>query len=320
MAIGIPTISVVIPTYNRQGSILNCIRSVQEQSVAVTEIIVVDDCSDDGTISVVRTVDDPRIRLVCLTHRSGAQSARNAGIREARGKWIAFLDSDDEWLPTKIERQLEVVNRVGNNPFVVVHTDCWISHRAGQECTLWNIPAVEGDEAYQRLLAVGGPLFQAMLTSRIALEEIGLLDEAVPSFQEWDTAIRLAKICRFYHVKEPLFIYHRYGNDTISGNPMRAVVGYKYIIEKFRDEIRLNCGENAVDAHLRYCALRALQIRAFSEAREILETTSRSSLKTLFLIGMSDLGKAGGQYLAKSVALLADYMIRAFGAFNREER
>jgi glycosyltransferase involved in cell wall biosynthesis len=102
-------ISVVVPTYKRRDWIGQCIKSILDQTYRSFEIIVVDDGSDDDTESIVRALDtDARIRYFRQKNQ-GPASARNKGIKEAKGNWIAFLDSDDQWLPWKLEVQVKVM-------------------------------------------------------------------------------------------------------------------------------------------------------------------------------------------------------------------
>jgi glycosyltransferase involved in cell wall biosynthesis len=106
-------VSVIMPTYNCAPYIAETIRSVQSQTYKNWEIIIVDDCSTDNTYSIVETFKDKRIRYFKNSKNSGAALSRNWALREARGKWIAFLDSDDLWVPTKLEHQLKFM--VENN-------------------------------------------------------------------------------------------------------------------------------------------------------------------------------------------------------------
>lgn len=106
-------VSVVLPNYNREATIRRSIDSVLRQTYTQFELIVVDDGSDDASISIVESYDDPRIRLVVLEQNSGASAARNSGIEAAVGEFVAFQDSDDEWLPEKLEHQ---VNHMAENP------------------------------------------------------------------------------------------------------------------------------------------------------------------------------------------------------------
>ena len=244
-------ISVVIPAFNRSKTIGYCLNSVTKQTYENLDIIVVDDGSTDDTLDIVKAMDDERIRCIALGNRSGAQAARNRGIREARGSWVAFLDSDDEWVLDKINKQVSVLSEHGENPHIAVHGDCIrCSHQQGERET-WHLPITEGEDAYRLLLSRPAPLFPCILVSKNALEEIGYLDESVHSYQEWDTAIRLARCCTFVHIKDPLCIYYLHEGETISKDSTGEFLGYQYIIEKYKDEIITVCGLETWKAHLR---------------------------------------------------------------------
>lgn len=109
-------VSIITPTYNCGRFIAETIRSVQAQTYANWEMIIVDDCSTDNTKTVVEqfSKSDSRIRYYCLPTNSGAAVARNAALRRASGRWIAFLDSDDLWLPEKLERQIQFMIEKGH--------------------------------------------------------------------------------------------------------------------------------------------------------------------------------------------------------------
>ena len=116
-----PTVSVIIPTFNRSKLVVNAIRSVLCQTYRDYEIIVVDDGSTDDTAEALTPYMD-RIRYVYQANL-GPGAAQNRGIQLARGKWISILASDDLWLPTKLEAQLKVVTMLGNG-FGACFTDC----------------------------------------------------------------------------------------------------------------------------------------------------------------------------------------------------
>lgn len=283
----IPLISVVIPAYNRSKTITYCLDSVLKQTVSLYEIIVVDDCSTDGTVGIVRNYKDPRIRCVVLNKNSGAQAARNRGIHEARGEWIAFHDSDDEWLSEKLEQQLKALCRNNFEPFTVVHTNCWryeVARGTKEICNIW---PVDGKNTFGQMLSSTGPMFPGILTSKAALEKIGFLDESVPSYQEWDTSIRLARECCFIHIREPLFVYHIQCGDTISKDKLRDIVGYQYIVDKFWDDIIQQCGTKVLNDHLFINALKAICWGYFAEAQKILEKTLGRSMRAYLLCYMA---------------------------------
>lgn len=108
-------VSVIMPSYNCAPYIEASIRSVQAQTYREWELIVVDDCNTDGSYEKVQAMqrDDERIRVLRQERRQGAATARNRALREARGRWIAFLDSDDQWEPKKLERQISFMEAHG---------------------------------------------------------------------------------------------------------------------------------------------------------------------------------------------------------------
>lgn len=104
-----PVVTVIIPTFNSAAFIVDSIQSVLAQSFQAFEIIVVDDASQDGTVSLVRSFQEARLSLIELPHNRGPAAARNAGIHQATGRFLAFLDSDDLWHPRKLELQLQAM-------------------------------------------------------------------------------------------------------------------------------------------------------------------------------------------------------------------
>ena len=270
----LPLISVVIPVYNRAETIAYCLDSVCNQTFRPHEVIVVDDCSTDATVKIVNDYGriHPLVRCVVLGKNSGAQAARNCGIREAQGEWIAFQDSDDKWLPEKLEKQVAAVKAADLNPMTVVHTDAFLFDPNTGAHELWSLPGLDG-EVFTELLRSPGPFFPSILTSKIALERIGLLDENVPSYQEWDTVIRLAKESRFIHLREPSFVYYLHSGETISKSKMKTIEGYQYVIDKHRYEILNYCGTATMNNHLRTNALKAMRWGYYAKAREILAKT-----------------------------------------------
>lgn len=240
-------ISVVIPTYNREKTIKRCIFSILKQTQKPFEIIVVDDGSTDRTTELVESLNDESIRLIRQNHK-GAQVARNMGILNARGNYIAFLDSDDEWMPNCVETYLKCL--ADGNENKVLFADCYVLNEVKNETKIWRLPGKSGN-VYGFLLAQAGPMFQGMLAPKDALIKAGLLDEHVVAFQEWDTAIALSKENRFVHIKRPLFIYHMHEGDTISKSKKAGIEGYDYIVTKYKNEIVRKNGYYCLCQHYR---------------------------------------------------------------------
>src|SRR5262245_7125063 len=106
---GQPAVSIIIPTYNRTGFLRAAVASALAQTLHDFEIIVVDDASKDDTERVLRHFEDSRITLIRHEINRGVAAARNTGVENAKGKYFAFLDDDDEWLPNKLNRQFELL-------------------------------------------------------------------------------------------------------------------------------------------------------------------------------------------------------------------
>ncbi|MBT8087911.1 MAG: glycosyltransferase family 2 protein, partial [Gammaproteobacteria bacterium] len=144
-----PKISVVIPAYNVAAFIEDAINSVLGQTHRDFEVIVVDDGSPDDTASIVKRFDDPRIRLVSQPNR-GLAGARNTGIRCADGEYVAFLDADDLWRPTKLE---EHVRHLDENPELgVSYSTSQFIDEAGAPLNLFQKPKLSGIDAADLLL------------------------------------------------------------------------------------------------------------------------------------------------------------------------
>lgn len=240
-------ISVVIPTYNREKTIKRCLDSILCQSYMPVEIIVVDDGSDDNTISIIQKMDISILKIIQQNHR-GAQAARNLGILNAIGDYIAFLDSDDEWLPNILERQIEILTK---NKDSVVYTDCYTVDDRTLKKKRWKLPCKSGN-VYKSLLSHPAPMFQGMLVRKEWLLDMGLLDENVVAYQEWETSIRLAKYHEFVHISEPLFLYHFHSGATISKDVSKGLEGYIYIINKYRKDIKEQIGIAGLYIHIKF--------------------------------------------------------------------
>jgi glycosyltransferase involved in cell wall biosynthesis len=151
-------VSVVIPTADRSDLVVRAVQSVLSQSYRDLEVIVVIDGPDPGSRAAVSGVSDPRVRSLELDERVGPGAARNAGVAESRGTWIAFLDDDDEWLPERVERQLETARRVAGDARVIV--GCVETRGGGHPGSVWprRLPALD-EPLSEYLFARRGPFW-----------------------------------------------------------------------------------------------------------------------------------------------------------------
>lgn len=209
-----PLVSAVIPTRGRPSLLAAAIRSALRQTWWNLEIVVVVDGPCAKTEAVLAGFSDPRLRVVLLPETCGGSAARNAGVRVARGEWIAFLDDDDEWLPQKIERQIAALRRM-HDWFPVV--SCRLIARSPRSSRVlplrcYDSAAPLGDYLFVRSgLTDPGGLMQTstLLAPRDLLLAIPFR-EGLERHQDWDWLIRVAA-CRgvaFHMVPQPLAIWH----------------------------------------------------------------------------------------------------------------
>jgi len=184
-----PRVSVIIPAFNRAEQIGAAINSALTQTFGDIEIIVVDDGSTDKTVGVVREVTDDRVRLVAHERNRGAAAARNSGIAAAQGEFIAFLDSDDTWMPEKLERQLSLLSANSSAEAAI----CGAHIRLLDQGRSFDAELPQPDDWLKRLLADCGVNPGATLViRRAAATAIGPMDEELPRFEDWDWLVRYA--------------------------------------------------------------------------------------------------------------------------------
>jgi glycosyltransferase involved in cell wall biosynthesis len=244
-------VSIVIPAYNREKTLKRAVESVLTQTIQDIEVIVVDDASMDNTVAVAKELarSDPRVRLIQSTSHHGAQAARNLGARDADGDWLCFFDSDDYMLPASVKMRLRLAHDRG---LKVVHSDAFVL-RSNQPRALFGVPPLSGF-IYDELLRTPGPMFPGMIVRADVFREMGELDEDVIAYQEWDTAIRLARRHTFGFLPEPTFVYDCTGDDTISKDLTRSAMGYEYVVNKHRFEIIRRLGPRAMSQHFNIIA------------------------------------------------------------------
>ncbi len=232
-------VSIVIPAFNRESSIVAAVESVLRQSWTDIEVIVVDDASTDGTVAAARTISDPRFRLIESARNGGISAARNAGIGAAKGSWIAFQDSDDEWLPTKLEKQMA---RLLGAPDDVIASYCGFlildepgaeRPRAGvRYCPDAGLRLLDG-QILETLLVTNPVSTQTLVARKSVLEAVGLFDEGLKSLVDWDLGIRLAQAGRFQFIDEPLVI-QRFSANSITKDEKKRVQSWEHVLQKHK--------------------------------------------------------------------------------------
>ena len=204
-----PLVSVIIPTYNRAHSIEPAVRSVLAQTYTARGLIIVDDGSTDGTTEVLSRFGDA-VRVIRQSN-AGPSAARNAGVRAARGELVAFLDSDDEWLPEKLERQVPLMRAAD----VVLSATNWRS-KDQSECFINSEKSWECDSAPAFVSQPGGhpTMLSSWLVRRDVLVALGGFDESLSYGEDNDLLFRLAFRGRFAVTREVLLL-RQAGLDTV---------------------------------------------------------------------------------------------------------
>lgn len=226
-----PKVSVIIPTYNRAHLLRRAVLSVQAQTLPDWEVIVVDDCSTEDIAGALAEFDDRRIRLIRHPVNRGAPAARNTGIASASAPWIAFLDSDDEWLPEKLARQWRLVRGGADAPLLIY---------SGFEKVGWprqpSPPTRRGHVFIDLLEENFVGTCSTPLVRNQALQSVGGFDTEMRSCQDWDLWLRLARQGPFDFVAETLVRYH-HQPDSITMNRAAFVAGHRRLEAKWSRDI-----------------------------------------------------------------------------------
>jgi glycosyltransferase involved in cell wall biosynthesis len=198
-----PTVSVIVPVYNRARLIGRALESVRLQTYRDFEVVLGDDASTDDTVAVAQQ-DWPELKVARLGVNRGASSARNAAIRESRGRFLAFLDSDDEWLPEKLRVQMDYLQR---HPEVAV---CACAYRKQwRDGRTMLVPAphpADLTKALHSALDFHGA--STPVVRREVLDEVGYQDEDMRILEDWDWMLRISQRHRIEVLDEPLAIIH----------------------------------------------------------------------------------------------------------------
>ena len=193
-----PIVSVIIPAYNRASTIARSVESALAQTLRDLEVIVVDDGSSDKTRDVVQSIRDERLTLICHATNLGAAAARNTGMKASQTKYIAWLDSDDEWFPEKLQTQLDVFQHTASDVKA-----CYCAHeRVEQGRMRIHLP----QQKDRKKLFLGCDLGPGttLLFERTVLDQVGYLDESLGRYEDWDWLLRYCSIYGLVGLERPL--------------------------------------------------------------------------------------------------------------------
>ncbi len=248
-------ISVIIPAYNAERTILETIASVQAQTFSDFEIIVINDGSTDTTLAQLGTVRDSRLR-VCSFENGGLATARNRGIKEATGDYIAFLDADDLWMPQKLECQIEALQSYPEAGVAYSWTTC-MREEEGETLFFKGPTAPFTGNVYPQLLLhnfVGSG--SCILATRPAIESVGEFDALPKGSEDWDYYLRLAAQWPFTVVPEYHILYRQAAGSMSTNIKLMADGGLTLIDKAFNQAPAQlqHLKPQALSICYRYCA------------------------------------------------------------------
>lgn len=281
-----PLISCIIPTHNRAGKLTTAAESVLTQTYSNIELLIVDDQSKDNTKEVVELMmqKDNRIKYL-LNPTKGANNARNFGITNAKGQYIAFLDDDDKWTNTKLEKQLNAFKGLGDEygvvycPFVRKSTKGKIGRRHPSRFS-----GVKNGDILDRLLKRNFITTSTLFVKAEVFKKSGMFSPKYKSFQDWELLTRIACDYHFYFLDEVLVNLYE-SNDSITlnkkGRVLTKIMHLKQFMHLYKQRPRT--------LSFRFCDLgfTLLKLKRYGHARFFLRKSlqyNRLNMEALFYL------------------------------------
>lgn len=224
----IPTVSVVLPTFNRSDVLATAIDSVLSQTYSELELLVIDDASSDNTAEILNSYKDTRLRVISLAENVGASAARNIGMKHAMGEFIAFQDSDDEWISTKLEKQVGVLT--ADHAEAIIAVGCGWSLATGRDGRIPPHPLIGYREIMSGAAGTGSP---TLLVRR--LDDQPQWDTTLPALEDRDFLLQYARLGTVALVRESLVRVGRGRSDHLA-TPEKALRSYELMLNKYRTD------------------------------------------------------------------------------------
>ncbi|MFH1308706.1 MAG: glycosyltransferase [Patescibacteria group bacterium] len=231
-------VSVIIPTYNHAEFLERAIKSVLDQTFQDFEIIVVDDGSTDNTKAVVNKLknQDYKIKYICQKNSGGPSSPKNRGIKSSKGEYIAFLDSDDEWFPDKLEKQIKLFKQADASCGLVT-CNAIIIDKDGNELAKYKTPKYK--EPLKELLKLDYIFSNSsIILSRRVINKVGYYDEKLKTREDWEMWIRILNFGFSFNFTEEFLFKYRVHNKNISKEinfSKKNIEYYEYIFQKYKN-------------------------------------------------------------------------------------
>lgn len=228
-------VSIVMPSYNSEKFIKDSIESVLNQTYPFWELLIVDDYSMDKSVEIIKSFKDERIKLFQNEVNSGAAISRNRALREASGKWIAFLDADDIWLPTKLEEQLQFM---ADKDYHFTFTDYRICVNGKLENVIRTAPNKVNFKKIKKYC------YFSTITVMYDAEKIGLIQIGnIKKNNDYAMWLKALKLADAYRYPKCLSFYIKHENSISSGSKLK-LIKWHYIL--FRNE----CGYSRIHSIL----------------------------------------------------------------------
>ncbi|WEG13300.1 glycosyltransferase family 2 protein [Pullulanibacillus sp. KACC 23026] len=224
------SVSIILPVYNRESSIQRAVDSILEQTYQDFELIIIDDASSDQTGELIKAYKTDKIYYIRLEKNVGAAAARNVGIKAARYEWLSFHDSDDTWHPEKLEKQVALIDPKDEHP-PIIYCSFFREKSGKREYIPEPSPFPKEGDILKSLLIRNFISTQTVLLRKDYLTDVGLFDEEMPRFQDWELWIRLAQKYSFRWLDEPL-VNVFYTESSISSEIVKLLEAFRLIMTK----------------------------------------------------------------------------------------
>lgn len=242
-------ISVIIPMYNNSSEIIKTLDTVYNQTVLPYEIVVCDDGSSDNSVSLVKNYFENKKEIIVNTkiimqNNQGAGAARNNAIKNTSGKWIAFLDSDDLWMPNKLEKVCDIIkkyediNIISHNEYSI-YSENNKNKKLNDYSNWYNTK----QDLFVQLFEQNFFSTSCMVVKKKLIENAGFFDESLRSAQDYDLWLRVSDKQRAYIIDEPL-AYYVVRSGNISSNTYRRYLCEMRIIDKYKHQVCQLLGKN----------------------------------------------------------------------------
>jgi glycosyltransferase involved in cell wall biosynthesis len=226
-----PKVSIIIPTYNRAHLLVRAIRSVLNQTFQDFELIVVDDASIDNTQEIVKAFGEGRIKYIKHKENKGGSAARNTGIKLSKGIYIAFLDDDDEWLPTKLEKQIDRFRKSSDRVGLVYS---WAEIIDDKGNLIMKFHSTKKGKVLREIFKGNFIPSSTVIVKKSCFDKVGLFDESFTSCQDREMWTRIASKYEVEVVPEYLARHHRHSGFSIGTSPKKSIYGYYQYFTKFQ--------------------------------------------------------------------------------------